>query len=219
MMLLSCTLLSWHQHVLEHSNMLLCAVASETGSPVRPPTSDRFLYSLYMVLMQHYAIKTIENIGSQAGDWATRFASSEVVSYLVTIWQGSKNDNIRATAASTLSRLMRHSSSLLAPALEKYSLKPVVQGEQTAVIPSARDYDINQSVLRPSFAPCLMHYSSACWHPFCRETSPSAVCLTPMSAVKRMARTPCRASTTPTVDPHVIRRQKQQLLPLPSMAC
>ncbi len=79
--------------------------------------------------MKHYAIKTIENISSQAGEWATRFASSEVVSYLVTIWQGSKNDNIRATAASTLSRLMRHSPSLLAPTLEKYSLKPVVQGK------------------------------------------------------------------------------------------
>ena len=87
--------------------------------------------SLYTFSMQHYAIKTVENIGSQAGEWATRFASSEVVSYLVTIWQGSKNDNIRATAASTLSRLMRHSSSLLAPTLEKYSLKPVVQGEQS----------------------------------------------------------------------------------------
>ncbi len=81
--------------------------------------------------MQHYAIKTIENIGSQAGAWATRFGSSEVVSYLITIWQGSKNDNIRATAASTLSRLMRHSPPLLAPMLEKYSLKPVVQGMHT----------------------------------------------------------------------------------------
>jgi len=86
--------------------------------------------SRHLFHMQHYAIKTIENIGSQAGAWATRFGSSEVVSYLITIWQGSKNDNIRATAASTLSRLMRHSPPLLAPTLEKYSLKPVVQGTQ-----------------------------------------------------------------------------------------
>lgn len=77
---------------------------------------------------QHYAVKTIENIGSQVGEWAKRFASSEVVSYLVTIWQGSKNDNVRSTAASTLSRLMRHSPNLLGSTLEKYSLKPVIQG-------------------------------------------------------------------------------------------
>ena len=73
-------------------------------------------------------MKTIENISSQAGEWATRFASSEVVSYLITMWQGSKNDTIRATAASTMSRLMRHSPSLLSPTLDKYSLKPLAQG-------------------------------------------------------------------------------------------
>lgn len=79
-------------------------------------------------VLQHYAVKTIENIGSQAGRWAQRFASSEVISYLVTIWQGSKNDNVRSTAASTLSRLMRHSPPLLGPTLEKYSLKPLILG-------------------------------------------------------------------------------------------
>ncbi len=94
-----------------------------------PHLVERHVTILFHV--QHYAIKTIENIGSQAGTWATRFGSSEVVSYLITIWQGSKNDNIRATAASTLSRLMRHSPTLLAPTLEKYSLKPVVQGTHT----------------------------------------------------------------------------------------
>lgn len=78
-------------------------------------------------------MKTIENIGSQAGEWAKRFASSEVVSYLITIWQGSKNDNVRSTAASTLSRLVRHSPSLLGPTLEKYSLKPVILGKEDPV--------------------------------------------------------------------------------------
>ena len=82
--------------------------------------------------MQHYAVKTIENVGSQLGEWAKRFASSEVVSYLVTLWQGSKNDNVRSTAASSLSRLMRHSPNLLGSTLEKFSLKPVIQGEHNA---------------------------------------------------------------------------------------
>ena len=87
-----------------------------------------------MVTLQHYAVKTIENIGSQAGEWAQRFASSEVVSYLVTMWQGSKNDNVRSTAASTLSRLVRHSPTLLGPTLEKYSLKPVILGKLPVLV-------------------------------------------------------------------------------------
>lgn len=87
--------------------------------------------------VQHYAVKTIENIGSQAGPWAQRFASSEVVSYLVTIWQGSKNDNVRSTAASTLSRLVRHSPTLLGPTLEKYSLKPLILGMPDKFSPCA----------------------------------------------------------------------------------
>ena len=86
------------------------------------------IFLLHDDALQHYAVKTIENIGSQAGEWAKRFAISEVVSYLVTIWQGSKNDNVRSTAASTLSRLVRHSPALLGPTLEKYSLKPVILG-------------------------------------------------------------------------------------------
>ncbi|KAL0019961.1 hypothetical protein WJX79_009290 [Trebouxia sp. C0005] len=102
-------------------------------------------------IAQHYAIKTIENIGSQAGTWATRFGSSEVVSYLITIWQGSKNDNIRATAASTLSRLMRHSPTLLAPTLEKYSLKPVVQGlaDDNAKVQAAAANMLNLALTLP----------------------------------------------------------------------
>ena len=96
------------------SNILCCYVSASNAR--------------WCCALQHYAVKTIENIGSQAGQWAQRFASSEVVSYLVTIWQGSKNDNVRSTAASTLSRLVRHSPTLLGPTLEKYSLKPVILG-------------------------------------------------------------------------------------------
>ena len=105
------------QHFAAKSRKLLAARQDSCG-----------LLTLHACAWQHYAVKAIENIGSQAGEWAKRFASSEVVSYLVTIWQGSKNDNVRSTAASTLSRLMRHSPTLLGPTLEKYSLKPVILG-------------------------------------------------------------------------------------------
>lgn len=97
--------------------------------------------------MQHYAVKTIENIGSQAGQWAKRFASSEVVSYLVTIWQGSKNDNVRSTAASTLSRLVRHSPTLLGPTLEKYSLKPVILGNPALLGRTLKKYSLKPVIL------------------------------------------------------------------------
>ncbi|KAL3147840.1 hypothetical protein ABBQ32_002563 [Trebouxia sp. C0010 RCD-2024] len=100
---------------------------------------------------QHYAVKTIENIGSQAGPWAQRFASSEVVSYLVTIWQGSKNDNVRSTAASTLSRLVRHSPTLLGPTLEKYSLKPLILGlgDDNAKVQAAAANMLNLALTLP----------------------------------------------------------------------
>lgn len=79
--------------------------------------------------MQHYAVKTIENIASQGGHWGTCFASREAISHLMTMWQSSKNDNVRSTAASTLSRLLRHSSNLVGFTLDKYTLKHFVEGD------------------------------------------------------------------------------------------
>ena len=36
--------------------------------------------------MQHYAVKTIENVVSQGGEWAARSASEEVAADLLSIW-------------------------------------------------------------------------------------------------------------------------------------
>lgn len=36
-------------------------------------------------IAQHYAVKTIENIASQGGQWASKFASTEVVFSLVQV--------------------------------------------------------------------------------------------------------------------------------------
>ena len=36
--------------------------------------------------LQHYAVKTIENVVSQGGEWAARFASEEVAADLLSIW-------------------------------------------------------------------------------------------------------------------------------------
>jgi serine/threonine-protein kinase ULK4 len=62
---------------------------------------------------QHYAVKTIENICSQGGDWAAKFASEDVVFSLLQIYNSTKNEALKATAASTLARLLRHSPALV----------------------------------------------------------------------------------------------------------
>lgn len=74
-------------------------------------------------------MKTLENIASQGGDWAARLASAEAAACLVAIWQGSRADNLRATAASTLSRMLRHEPALLSLALDKYRSSLLVGGE------------------------------------------------------------------------------------------
>ena len=83
--------------------------------------------------LQHYAVKTLENIASQGGDWAARLASAEAAACLVAIWQGSRADNLRATAASTLSRMLRHEPALLSLALDKYRSSLLVGGEALAL--------------------------------------------------------------------------------------
>lgn len=57
----------------------------------------------------HYAVKTVENICSQGGEWAARFATQDVVMSLVQLINGTgRGEQLRATAASTLARLLRY---------------------------------------------------------------------------------------------------------------
>jgi serine/threonine-protein kinase ULK4 len=58
---------------------------------------------------QHYAVKAIENIVTHGGEWAARFTSQDVVTNLATIYTTTRSDNLRPTAVSALSRLLRHS--------------------------------------------------------------------------------------------------------------
>ncbi len=66
----------------------------------------------------------------QGGDWATRFCSPEVAFALVQIYNASasKNENLRATTASTLSRLLRHSPALIGYVLDKFGIRLLVLG-------------------------------------------------------------------------------------------
>ncbi|KAH0931731.1 hypothetical protein HID58_008848 [Brassica napus] len=61
-------------------------------------------------LTQLYALRTIENICSQGGYWASRFSSQDVISNLCYIYRAAgKQESIRQTAGSCLVRLARFS--------------------------------------------------------------------------------------------------------------
>ncbi|KAJ9520906.1 hypothetical protein QJQ45_014112 [Haematococcus lacustris] len=77
---------------------------------------------------QHYAVKTIENICSQGGDWAAKFTSQEVAASLVQIYSSTKAENLKATTASTLARLLRHSPQLVAAVVDKFGIHLFVAG-------------------------------------------------------------------------------------------
>ncbi|KIY93390.1 hypothetical protein MNEG_14572 [Monoraphidium neglectum] len=79
-------------------------------------------------ICQHYAVKTIENICSQGGEWAATFSTMEVVSSLVALLGSSSGDNLKATAASTLARLLRASPPLMGALLDKWGAGVILSG-------------------------------------------------------------------------------------------
>ncbi|OVA15082.1 Protein kinase domain [Macleaya cordata] len=75
-------------------------------------------------LTQLYALRTIENICSQGGDWAARFTSQDVISNLCYIFKAvGKQESTRLTAGSCLVRLVRASPPSIQSVLEKLSFK------------------------------------------------------------------------------------------------
>ena len=78
--------------------------------------------------VQHYAVKTIENVVSQGGEWAARFASESVASDLLSVWVTNRTDVLKATAASTLSRLLRYNPGLLGFLMDKFGTRHFVAG-------------------------------------------------------------------------------------------
>lgn len=42
--------------------------------------------------LQHYAVRTVENIAAQGGSWAATFADAQLVANLVSLWRGAKCD-------------------------------------------------------------------------------------------------------------------------------
>ncbi|CAM6127262.1 unnamed protein product [Calypogeia fissa] len=94
---------------------------------------------------QHYALKTIENISSQGGDWASRFTSPEVLDNLChTFKSAAKPESIRATAGSCLVRLVRFSPAVIPSVLDKLTFKDLVAGLARG---SAREQQVSLNLL------------------------------------------------------------------------
>ncbi|XP_051152615.1 serine/threonine-protein kinase RUNKEL [Andrographis paniculata] len=77
-------------------------------------------------LTQLYALRTIENISSHGGYWATRFTSQDVISNLCYIYRASgKQESMRLTAGSCLARLVRFNQTCIQHVIEKLPLKEI----------------------------------------------------------------------------------------------
>ncbi|XP_077232512.1 kinase family with ARM repeat domain-containing protein [Tasmannia lanceolata] len=73
---------------------------------------------------QLYALRTIENICSQGGDWASRFTSQDVIGNLCYIYKATgKQESTRLTAGSCLVRLARFTPPTIQSILEKLSFR------------------------------------------------------------------------------------------------
>ncbi|XP_024394414.1 serine/threonine-protein kinase RUNKEL [Physcomitrium patens] len=94
---------------------------------------------------QHYALKTIENIASQGGEWAQRFTNNEVIDNLCYTFRASaKPENLRATAGSCLVRLVRFQPTTIPVVLEKLTFKELVGGLARG---SPREQQVNINLL------------------------------------------------------------------------
>ncbi|XP_010938695.1 serine/threonine-protein kinase RUNKEL [Elaeis guineensis] len=73
---------------------------------------------------QLYALRTIENICSQGGDWTSRFVSQDVIGNLCYIYKATgKQESTRLIAGSCLVRLARFSPQCIQSVLERLSFK------------------------------------------------------------------------------------------------
>ncbi|KAI5081191.1 hypothetical protein GOP47_0004374 [Adiantum capillus-veneris] len=101
-------------------------------------------------ITQHYALKTIENISSQGGEWSSRFTNLAVLENLCYIFKAStKQESVRLTAGSCLVRLLRFSSSAVSLVLDKLSLKDLAMGLAKG---NPREQQVNINLLNM----CLM---------------------------------------------------------------
>ncbi|MCO5588972.1 hypothetical protein L7F22_042936 [Adiantum nelumboides] len=106
-------------------------------------------------ITQHYALKTIENISSQGGEWSARFTNHAVLENLCYIFKASaKQESVRLSAGSCLVRLLRFSSSAISLVLDKLILKDLAMGLTKG---NPREQQVNINLLNM----CLMGNASS----------------------------------------------------------
>ncbi|KAK9057770.1 hypothetical protein SSX86_022608 [Deinandra increscens subsp. villosa] len=77
-------------------------------------------------ITQLYALRTIENVSSQGGYWATRFTSPDVINNLCYIFRApAKQEIMRLTAGSCLVRLTRFNPPTIQQVMEKLTFKEI----------------------------------------------------------------------------------------------
>ncbi|KAI4370775.1 hypothetical protein MLD38_019085 [Melastoma candidum] len=75
-------------------------------------------------MTQLYALRTLENVCSQGGNWSARFTSQDVISNLCYIYRApGKPESMRLTAGSCLVRLVRFSPASIQQVMSKISFK------------------------------------------------------------------------------------------------
>lgn len=94
---------------------------------------------------QQYALRTIENICSQGGNWAARFTSQDVINNLCYIFRAAgKQESMRLTAGSCLVRLVRFHPPSIQSVIDKLSFRDTV----TALVKgSPREQQISLNLL------------------------------------------------------------------------
>ncbi|XP_038703583.1 serine/threonine-protein kinase RUNKEL-like isoform X2 [Tripterygium wilfordii] len=96
-------------------------------------------------ITQLYALRTIENICSQGGQWAARFTSQDVITNLCYIYRApGKQESIRLTAGSCLARLVRFNPPSTQLVVDKLSFKDVAS---SLVKGSPREQQISLNLL------------------------------------------------------------------------
>ncbi len=74
---------------------------------------------------QHYATKTVENIGGQSKQYAQKFATEETVANLYSVFQTATDQFLRGSAISALSRLCRHKTAMSGQMIDKITIKTI----------------------------------------------------------------------------------------------
>lgn len=96
-------------------------------------------------LTQLYALRTIENICSQGGNWAARFTSQDVITNLCYIYRASgKQESMRLSAGSCLVRLVRFNPPSIQSVIDKLTIKDIAS---SLVKGSAREQQISLNLL------------------------------------------------------------------------